>query len=97
MQVIDHLRSPYRDWHSIYIHQAQLAIARKKDYFQWWQTQYGEIGLTQPLFDQPYAELGLGETDDKNTLVYSFRFNEIWQEVKASHPKLGSFQTDLFT
>jgi hypothetical protein len=96
MELIDYLRSPYRDAHSFYIYHAQQAIGRKKDYFRWWQDQYGAIAVSQPLFDQPHAELSLRENDDKNALVYSFRFNEIWQEVKASHPAVGSFQSDLF-
>lgn len=94
--LIDHLRSPYKDWHSIYIDHAQQAIRRKKEYFQWWQERNGEIALVQPLVDQPYSELRPGESEDKRSLVYDFNFNGIWQEVKASHRSLGTFQQDLF-
>jgi hypothetical protein len=96
MELIDHLRAPYRDWHSFYIHHAQQAIRRKKDYFQWWQARYRDIAMAQPLFHQPYSELEPGEGEDKRALVYDFDFNGIWQEVKASHPSLGVFQQDLF-
>jgi hypothetical protein len=94
--LIDHLRDPYRAEHSYYIDHAQQAIARKRDHFAWWQAQYGKVAAEQPLFNEPYGTLSQVETDDRNALVHPFRFNGIWQEVKASHPSPGSARTDLF-
>lgn len=96
MLLMDHLRAPYRPEHSYYIHHAQQAIKRKSDFHAWWQEQYGEIGLADPLPEYPYAELRGIESDDKNRLVHHFDFNGVWQEVKASNPSPTAFQSDLF-
>jgi hypothetical protein len=90
--LIDYLRSPYRPEYSIYLHQAQEAIARKSNYFAWERAQYGH----EPVREQPYVELGRIEKDDKDKIAYSFNFNDVWQEVKASHPALPQFNVDLF-
>ncbi len=96
IDIIDHLRSPYRAAHSIYIHHAQQALRRKHSYFAWWQSLYREAMLTEPLVRHPYAELDPIERDDKRALAYDFAFNDVWQEVKASHPALGTFTIDRF-
>ncbi|WP_411727282.1 hypothetical protein [Methyloglobulus sp.] len=96
MLVIDDLRKPYRPVYSFYIHHAQQAIARKKDYFTWWMEQYGTLLESNPLFEQPHAELSRSESEDKHLVVHDFSFNNIWREVKVSHPTLSTFQNDLF-
>jgi hypothetical protein len=93
MALIDHLRAPYRPEHSFYLHHVQEAIKRKKDYPQWSLAR----GAGDPIPTlNPYEALYAGEVDDKRFVAYDFNFNAIWQEVKASHPSLGSFRTDLF-
>ena len=96
MLVIDYLRNPYRTLSSFYLHHAQQAIARKKEYFAWWNQKYGTVLQTNPLVEQPYGELTRAESEDKKLVVHDFTFNDVWREVKVSHPSLTAFQTDLF-
>lgn len=94
--LIDHLRSPYQLQHSFYLHHAQQAIKRKKEYFKWsTDRQAGNTDPLGPLVD-PYESLTGRETEDKRIVAHEFDFNGIWQEVKVSHPKLGVVQADLF-
>jgi len=96
VDLIDHLRSPYKAAHSYYIHHAQQAIKRKKDHFQWSQARLaGSDDPLGPLVD-PYETLLGSEAEDKRPLAYDFDFNGIWQEVKASHRSLTPVQQDLF-
>lgn len=94
--MIDFLRSPYRPEHSFYIHHAQQAIKRKKEYFRWLMDRFATS--TDPLgpLTDPYESLIGGEAEDKRRVVHDFDFNGIWQEVKVSHPKLGIVNVDLF-
>jgi hypothetical protein len=95
VDLIDVLRSPYRAGHAYYIHHAQHAIKRKKDYLQWTTARTDHDDPLGPLLD-PYEVLSGGEAEDKRHLAYDFDFNLFWQEVRASHPSIGAFQTDLF-
>jgi hypothetical protein len=93
--LIDFLRSPYRAEHSFYIHHTQQAIGRKKESHTFFQEHLEQL-KNQPLVRSPYGELDSIERDDKNALVHDFDFNEVWQEVRASHHSLGTFNDDLF-
>jgi hypothetical protein len=94
--LIDHLRSPYRIQHAFYVHHAQQAIKRKKEYFRWSTDRLARH--TDPLGSlvDPYEFLTGREAEDKRVVAHEFDFNGIWQEVKVSHPKLGVVRTDLF-
>jgi hypothetical protein len=96
MAIIDHLRDPYREEHSFYIFHVLHALQRKRDYHTWWAQQMEAMPKNEPLPEAPYLELSRLEYADKDALVYSFRFNEHWAEVKTSFPKLPAFTGDLF-
>ena len=96
MAMIDYLRDPYREESSFYIHHAQQALGRKRDYHTWWSQQMAAADQNDPVPEFPYLDLTRGEASDKDTFAYSFDFNEFWAEVKASFPKMPAFTTDLF-
>jgi hypothetical protein len=94
--LIDHLRAPYRPEHSFYIHHAQEAIRRKKEWSAW--SSGRSAGNQDPLafLVDPYDALTGAEAEDKRRVAHEFPFNSVWREVKVSHPKLGIPQNDLF-
>jgi hypothetical protein len=94
--LIDHVRSPYKPAHSYYIHHAQQAIKRKKDYFQWSQARLADRSDPLGPLADPYESLLGSEAEDKRPVAYDFDFNGIWQEVKASHRSLTPVRQDLF-
>ena len=96
MAVIDHLRAPYREVNSFYIHHAVQALARKRDYHVWAGEEIAALPTNEVLAESPYLQLAHNEHSDKNGFVYSFDFNKHWAEVKMSFPSIPAFTTDLF-
>lgn len=96
VSLIDYLRAPYKPQHAFYIHQAIEALTRKKT-FRDWHSQHEPIDPNAVLVAQPsHAELSRGESADRDEHSYSFDFNDIWREVRASDPPLITVQADLF-
>jgi len=93
--LIDFLRSPYRSENWFYIHHAQLAIRRKKEYPAWTKTQHDDNDPLGTTFG-PYEMLSGAEAEDQRRFGYEFDFNAHWHEVLVSHHRIGPFQTDLF-
>jgi len=93
--VVDALRSPFKPGNSIYIHHAQEAMVRKKGMQAWLAGRYPDA-VNAPLPGDPYSEMTFAERDDYLPLAYSFDFDAIWHEVKASNPPAVPVQADLF-
>lgn len=94
--VIDHLRAPYREVNSYYIHHAQQALARKREYRVWAAEEQAALPNDVVLGDSPYLALSFGERSDFSNLFYRFDFNKQWAEVKMSFPGIPPVTTDLF-
>ena len=86
--LIDHLRAPFKPAHSFYIHHAQQALKRKKDFAKWFADHMPDPNRFVLPSDSPYTELSLSEHEDKRTVAYGFDFNGAWSEVKASRALL---------
>jgi hypothetical protein len=96
ISLIDHLRRPFKPTHSFYIHHAQQALKRKKDFAQWFADHMPDPSRFVLPSDSPYTELSLAEHEDKRTVAYPFDFNGTWAEVKASAPTSTAFREDLY-
>lgn len=93
---IDYLRSPFKPGNSFYIHHAQQALVRKKEFPKWWAERNADE-LANPLVRDSYSMLILDESADLRETAYAADFNSIWSEVKASAPTTTAFREDLFT
>lgn len=93
--LIDYLRSPFKPGNSFYIHHAQRALIRKREFSKWW-VENNADELNAPLSRNSYGDLGLNEWDDLRASSYASDFNRIWSEVKASAPTTAVIQEDLF-
>lgn len=96
LDLITHLRAPYRPRNAIYLDQAQQAITRKADFEAWWRTRFPDPNQSPFPSTDPLTELSLQEGEDKKATIYDFRFGGNWAEVKASTDTPFAFQQDLF-
>ena len=90
--LLAYLRSNYRPAYAFYIHHAQQAMERKRDFLKWYAA---HLDPNTVLDD--YGTLRPGESDDLKAVAFDFDFNDNWREVKAFSPYVSPFQTDLFT
>jgi hypothetical protein len=95
--LVDYLRSPVKPEHLFYIHQAQQAMNRKQDFFQWLDQRQPDKETRLIPGGDGYTGLSPGELEAKHSLVYPFEFKDFWREVKASSPSPTRFRTDLFS
>jgi hypothetical protein len=98
LNFIDFLRAPYLEQEVCYLHHAQEALQRKKEFSAWYQTSGEKAEAeTDAIVNGGYTNLSLREWDDNLSLVYLFNTNLCWAEVKASNPSATVIQQDLFT
>jgi hypothetical protein len=93
--VLEYLRTPFKPGHGFYLQQVQAAARRKKGFAAW-------LAATVPGWDQavlpsdPYTDLSISEREDYHDLSYTFEFNAVWAEVRASNPPKTAVRDDLF-
>jgi hypothetical protein len=95
LSVLEYLRSPFKPVHAYYIQHVQQALARKKGFRTWLRDNAPIIDNTV-LPDDPFRALLRSEYQAYAELSYSFEFNSVWAEVKASNPSKTAFRNDLY-
>jgi hypothetical protein len=93
LDVLEHLRSPYKPTHAYYIQHVQAALARKKEFRQW---MIDHVPVPETLMTDPRTGLSRSEDQDYTALSYSFEFSSVWAEVKSSNPPKTPIRNDLF-
>ena len=92
---IDYCRAPFKPGRSVYIHHAQQAMVRHRDFPVWLKQRFPNLD-DAPLPGDPYSALSIGEQDDYRIASYQFTFNNVWNEVKVSNPPTITGSKDLF-
>ena len=82
LDVLEHLRSPYKPTHAYYLQHVQAALARKKAFRQW-MIDNVPIETSSVLATDPYTQLSRSEDQDYSALSYTFEFSSVWAEVKC--------------
>ena len=95
LNVLEHLRSPYKPTHAYYLQHVQAALARKKAFRQW-MIDNVPIDTSSVLATDPYTQLSRSEDQDYSALSYPCVFSSVWAEVKMSNPPKKPLITDLF-
>ena len=95
LNVLEHLRSPYKPTHAYYLQHVQAALARKKAFRQW-MIDNVPIDTSSVLATDPYTQLSRSEDQDYSALSYPCVFSSVWAEVKMSNPPKKPIITDLF-
>jgi hypothetical protein len=94
--MIDYLRSPLKPGHAFYVHQAQQALQRKKDFVTWLKQREPDTDKMVLPSPDSYTTLSLGESEERSASAYAFEFNRFWREIKQSSPPSKPVQEDLF-
>ena len=96
IDLITFLRTPYRPERVMHLYHALQAVGRKSDFLQWYLSRFPNPDDVPFPTSDPLTELSLREEEDKNAMVYDFKFWGNWAEVKASTSSPFAFQNDLF-
>jgi hypothetical protein len=95
VSLLEHLRSPLKPGHGLYLQHVQQALHRRKG-FRTWLQQHSPIDPNAVVPSDPYLDLSLTEHEDYRAHSYVFAFNQVWAEVKSSNPTTWQIRTDLF-
>jgi hypothetical protein len=98
LDLIDFLRNPYDPDKVVYLHHAQEALQRKKEFLSWYDGQPEQVNAEKyAMVNGGYANLSIREWVDNVQRVYEFNANLFWAEVKSSNPTSTTILQDLFT